>query len=211
MVNILSKAFLAALLGFLSAELGHTKPQNKPPIHNPQKNQWIKLQHCEIDTALAFDGDSFTLTHKNKKISIRLYFVDAPETKNDSRFPNRIKEQASHFYLPSQRVQEIGEAAKRFTESLLKRQYFTVYTLQEDARGTSKSPRIYAFVETSQGDLAELLTKNGLCIVKGFRKRPPFWGGSEYQYQLYLETLAQKARQEKKGGWANTNYSPKKP
>ncbi len=99
----------------------------------------------------------------------RLYFVDAPET--DASFPERVAEQAAYFKLSIPQTLQLGEYAKKFVEEKL-RQPFTVRTCLQGALGRSSQERFYAFVETKDGDLAELLVANGLARVHGSGAAP---------------------------------------
>ncbi|MDD4736082.1 MAG: helix-hairpin-helix domain-containing protein [Kiritimatiellae bacterium] len=124
--------------------------------------QWIPNE--------ANDGDSFSVQlDKQRKVRVRLYFVDCPETsaswESDVR---RIREQRRYFGLSDeQTLIEIGKEAAEFTRERLQKP-FTVYTAFASALGRSAEGRIYAFVQTSDGDdLATLLVRQGLARAYG--------------------------------------------
>ncbi len=143
------------------------------------------------------DGDSFHVRALGKEYIFRLYFADAPET--ELSFPQRVGEQAKYFRLTNGQTLELGRNAKRFVEEKLS-QPFTVRTCLQDALGRSKRERFYAFVETSEGDLAELLVANGLARVHGSAATPVGLSAPEREWEK-LRRLEMEARQEKVGGW----------
>jgi DNA uptake protein ComE-like DNA-binding protein len=127
----------------------------------------------------------------------RLYFVDAPET--DEMIPRRLVEQAEYFAITVPQAIEVGRAAKEFTRRKLS-EPFTVFTHMSDAMGRSRIERFYAFVQTKEGDLGELLVRNGLARNYGFKATPP--GSSNSRIELErLQQFENQARQEKVGAW----------
>ena len=61
--------------------------------------------------------------------------------------------------------------------------------------------RYFAFVQTSEGkDLAELLVRNGLAILRGDRAATPYGRGSLSQVRR-LRELERLAQRERLGGW----------
>ncbi len=69
-----------------------------------------------------------------------------------------------------------------------------------DAMGRSKIERVYAFVQTKEGDLGEQLVRNGLALVHGAKAIPPGFSSSGAELQK-LQQFEDEARQEKIGGW----------
>lgn len=192
---------LAFLLGPLLASTPvHGASSHKDLPWQAENTQWILLRNCSLDDSHPQDGDSFTAVYQGKRLSVRLYFVDAPETTNDKRYPDRIAEQAKDFGISPIDNQALGNIAQNFTKKILQRP-FQLHTQGTNALGTGKYPRVYAFVKTPEGDLGELLLKNGLARVKGYKKTPPHWIGTETEYQSHLERLVQKAQNQKKGIW----------
>lgn len=170
-------------------------------LHAATQPNWEKLEGCTLGDTKWADGDSFHIKHEGKDMIIRLYFVDTPEESADTRFPDRIAEQAAYFGVSSPEVLKVGDAAKVFTAKILSAAPFTVYVCGQDARGASSQPRIYGIVETPQGNLAELLVKNGLARIYGKKITMPD-GMDSRQYVEKLGTLEQEAKQKKAGGWA---------
>jgi endonuclease YncB( thermonuclease family) len=191
-------------------------PQNSLHGDNALKNLpwqkentgWILLRNCTLDNSHYQDGDSFTVIYQGKRLSVRLYFVDAPEGSGDRRNPERGAEQARDFGISPVENETLGNIAQKFTGKLLEKP-FQLHTQGTNALGTGKFPRVYAFVRTVEGDLGELLLRNGLGRVKGYQKKPPHWQGTETEYQKYLEGLVQKAQQQKKGIWRQKTQSKK--
>src|SRR5207249_7465863 len=94
---------------------------------------------------------------------------------------------------------ETGRAATEFTREKLS-EPFIVFTHMSDAMGQSRIERVYAFVETKEGDLGEQLVRNGLARVFGFKAAPPGLKNSRLEVEK-LQQLEDAARQERIGGW----------
>jgi competence protein ComEA len=159
---------------------------------------WITLENCRLVPNPANDGDSFHVRVNDKEYICRLYLVDAPET--DAVSPARLIEQAKYFGISVPQVIELGEAAKLFVRQKLA-EPFTVFTRMANAMGRSNIERIYAFVQTKEGDLGEQLVANGLARIYGRRVAPP--GSSSYSAALQkLQEIEDQAKRQKLGGWA---------
>ena len=161
------------------------------------RQPWVVLKDCRLVSNESADADSFHVKAGGKEYIFRLYFVDAPET--DTEFPSRVDEQAKYFGLTEAQTIQLGKYAKRFTREKLNRP-FTVRTCMQDAMGRSRMDRYYAFVETEEGDLAELLVTNGLARLHGSTATPTGLSSPERMWEK-LQRLEQRARQEKVGGW----------
>ena len=170
-------------------------------LHAASEPKWEKLEGCTLGDTKWADGDSFHIKNDGKDSIIRLYFVDTPEETSDQRFPDRIAVQATYFGISSPEVLKVGDNAKDFTAKILSAAPFTVYVCGQDARGASSQPRTYGIVETPQGNLAELLVKNGLARIYGKKITMPN-GMDSRQYEAKLQKLEQEAKQKKAGGWA---------
>ena len=123
--------------------------------------------------------------------------MDAPET--EATNPARLIEQAQYFEITVPQAIEVGETAKAFTREKLA-EPFTVFTRGSDAMGRSKIERVYAFVQTKEGDLGEQLVRNGLARIHGTKVIAPGFSSSEPKRQK-LQQLEDDAKQEKIGGW----------
>lgn len=167
-----------------------------PPLAGARE-PWIVLQDCHYAPNDSNDGDSFHVLAGGKEYIFRLYFVDAPET--DESFPERVNEQAKYFGLTSPQTTQLGEIADKFTKEELSRG-FTVRTCLQDALGRSKKERFYAFIETSDGDLSELLVANGMARVHGSGAAPVGLNSPDREWRK-LQRLEAEAKQQKVGGW----------
>ncbi len=158
---------------------------------------WVTYQNCRLLPNPANDGDSFHVRAGGKEYIFRLYFVDTPET--DASLPERVAEQAKYFRVSVPQTLQIGAEAERFTREKLSRP-FTVETCKEDARGRSRLPRYFAFVEMGSEDLAETLVRNGLARVYGAPGHPPDRAAPATEKRK-LEQLERNAKSQKLGGW----------
>jgi len=158
---------------------------------------WHVFKGCRLLTNQANDADSVHVSAGGKEYLFRLYFADAAET--DASVPARVKEQARYFGITPQQTMLLGNLAKRFTREKLARP-FTVRTCLQDAMGRSRMQRFYAFIETADGDLAELLIANGLARVYGSAATPVGLSSPEREWQK-LKRLEREAEVQKVGGW----------
>jgi endonuclease YncB( thermonuclease family) len=158
---------------------------------------WIVLENCRFISNPADDGDSFHVSAGAKEYIFRLYLVDAPET--DEMTPGRLIQQAKYFGITVPQAIEVGRTAKEFTREKLS-EPFTVFTHMSDAMGQSRIERLYAFVETKEGDLGEQLVRNGLARVFGFKAAAPGLRSARVEMEK-LQQLENQAREEKIGGW----------
>ena len=161
------------------------------------REPWVVLKDCRLLRSESLDADSFHVKAAGKEYIFRLYFVDAPET--DMSIAERVQEQAQYFGLTADQTITLGEYAKRFTKEKLAHP-FTVRTCMQDAMGRSKMDRYYAFVETSDGDLAELLVANGLARLHGAEAQPAGLRSPERAWEK-LKRLEREAKQLKVGAW----------
>lgn len=168
------------------------------PVSVAAEKKWTVLENCQLVPHASNDGDSFHVRADGKDYVLRLYFVDAVET--EASDPARLIDQAKHFGVEVPQVIQIGENAKKFVENQLAKP-FTVQTRMANALGRSKMERFYAFVKTKDGDLGELLVRNGLARVLGRSSKTPegVAGAAEKQR---LEELESEAKQKRLGGWA---------
>lgn len=162
------------------------------------RQPWLELKNCRLAENESNDADSFHVKAEGKSYIFRLYLVDAPETAN-SGFPGRVEEQAAYFRITVAQTEKLGDLAKKFTSEKLA-QPFTVRTRKQEGLGRSKKPRYYAFIQTIEGDLGELLVANGLARVHGTSAGED---GLESPARLQgkLERLEREAKQQKVGAW----------
>jgi len=159
--------------------------------------QWVTYKDCRYLPNAANDGDSFHVRAAGREYIFRLYYVDAPET--DMSVPDRVAEQAKYFHATIQDALQIGLEAERFTRKKLSRP-FTIRTRKQDARGRSRRPRYFAFVQTDTGDLGEQLIANGLARAYGAASGLPGMSTPEGEWRK-LKQLEHKAKKQKIGGW----------
>ncbi len=159
--------------------------------------EWETFKDCRYLPNAANDGDSFHVRASGKEYIFRLYFVDTPET--DTSIAERVAEQAKYFRVNTAETLQIGHEAERFTRQKLS-QPFTVRTCLQDARGRSRLPRYFAFVQTDSADLGESLVANGLARVYGAASDPPEMDKADVEWGK-LQEYERKAKQQSIGGW----------
>ncbi len=158
---------------------------------------WVTFKNCRYLPNAANDGDSFHVRAGGKQYIFRLYFVDTPET--DTSIAERVAEQAKYFHVNTAETLQIGHEAERFTRQKLSHP-FTVRTCLQDARGRSRLPRYFAFVQTDSADLGESLVANGLARVYGAASDPPEMDKAAVEWGK-LQEYERKAKQQSIGGW----------
>lgn len=176
---------------------GQTQSGSRPSP-TPPSGEWQQLNGCTLADDRSNDGDSFDVMHQGARYTIRLYFADSPEKYRSHLNAARLAEQGRYFGgLSEAETVKAGEAARDFTLPRLGKAPFTLLTRWEKVFG---GPRVYAFVTVAEGDLAELLVREGLARI--FTKGADRPGGGSIRDQkekLYaLERAAKKAR---RGAW----------
>lgn len=161
---------------------------------------WVTLKDGHYLPNPANDGDSFHIRAGGKEYIFRLYFVDAPET--ETSVPERVADQAKYFGLTVPQTLRLGKEAQKFSRERLAHP-FVVRTCMEDARGRSRLPRYFAFIQTQSDDLAEELIVNGLARIYGAASTPSGMDCAAAEWQKLAE-LESKAKEEKVGGWGAT-------
>ncbi len=159
--------------------------------------EWKTFKDCRYLPNAANDGDSFHVRAGGKEYIFRLYFVDTPET--ETSIAERVAEQAKYFHVNIAETLQIGHEAERFTRQKLSKP-FTVRTCLQDARGRSRLPRYFAFVQTDSADLGESLVANGLARVYGAASDPPEMDKAAVEWGK-LQEYERKAKQQSIGGW----------
>lgn len=165
-----------------------------------ERKQWVTLSDCRYVDAEYNDGDSFRVRCGIKEFNLRLYFVDAPETR--MRYGDRVLEQSKHFGVTLDEALRAGDRAKDRVQELL-RGPFSVQTREATAGGSGKEPRYYAVVEVSGKRLAEVLVAEGLARTKGIFPNLPS-GEKGKAYKARLEALEDEAHHERLGVWASS-------
>ena len=122
------------------------------------------------------DGDSFRVRAGDRKLHLRLYFVDCPETDFGSAAElERIRDQQHHFGLEDPHdVVRFGERAADFVAEALA-EPFSVHTAYAWAPGRSATGRYYAFVDAIEAEKKSFrfLAKNSSARTRSisFQKR----------------------------------------
>jgi endonuclease YncB( thermonuclease family) len=148
------------------------------------------------------DGDSFRVKIGDRELTVRLYFVDTPETSvTHSTDARRIRSQKRYFGLSSARTTILyGKQATKFASKQLARP-FTLYTSFATAMGRSRGGRYYGFIETADGkDFGELLVSSGLARAYGVSHSGPH-GESGKEVAEKLHDLESMAMLQRKGIW----------
>ncbi|HEV8675533.1 MAG TPA: thermonuclease family protein [Methylomirabilota bacterium] len=170
------------------------------PSRAAERRQWVTLTNCQYVTSKDNDGDSFRVRCATNEFSLRLYFVDAPET--NLRYPERTREQSEYFGVTLDETMKAGVKARDEVQEVL-REPFVVRTRWAGAAGRGKETRYYALVEVGGKSLAEVLVSQGLARTKGVSLKLPT-GEKAKAYVERLEALERKARQKRLGIWASS-------
>jgi endonuclease YncB( thermonuclease family) len=180
---------ILSLLVFLSCTTGEAAAG--------ASKEWVKLENCTLIPNESNDGDSFHVRSGDTEYLIRLYLVDAPEI--ESVGAGRLVEQATYFGVSVPDVIEVGRKAKQCADEKLSKP-FTVFTRMAGGLGRSHIQRFLGFVQTTDGDLGELLVFNGLARIHGTHGAPPGVTSSAEEITK-LQGLEQNAKDARRGGW----------
>jgi endonuclease YncB( thermonuclease family) len=168
-----------------------------------KQGKYFVLRDCTYVADKKYnDGDSFKIKTKDGRVvEIRMYFVDAAESKDKpyDDYRRRVADQGKDFGgLSYQETIALGRKAKEFADSRLKDARLTIYTSWEEVYD---SGRYYAFAEFGDNEWwHETLVKKGLARIhtKG-EELPDGTRSSTHKKALYQMEKA--ARQAKAGAW----------
>jgi len=165
-----------------------------------------KFTNVRLVDGAYHDGDSFRVKFDDREITIRLYFVDCPETSvSHNTDARRVRSQKRYFALSSARETILyGRKASEFAARQLKKP-FTLYTSFAAAMGRSRGGRYYGFVETAGGeDLAHLLVANGYARAYGVSREDPH-GVNHNEVSSRLKDLESTAMLGRRGIWKSAD------
>jgi endonuclease YncB( thermonuclease family) len=162
---------------------------------------WQSLENCRYVERDGNDGDSFGVQCGRSKFILRLYFVDAPETRADFG-TDRVREQMKYFGVAFEDLLGAGHRANEYSRNALGGP-FTVQTKKSSAPGRSKEQRLYGLVQIGGRWLHEALLAEGLARVKGVTTALPD-GTPSRNYLGRLRALESQARAERRGLWARS-------
>jgi endonuclease YncB( thermonuclease family) len=163
--------------------------------------QWQALENCRYVERDGNDGDSFGVQCGRSKFILRLYFVDAPETRADFG-TDRVREQMTYFGVTLEEVLGAGHRANELSRNALGGP-FVVQTKKSSAPGRSKQQRLYGLVQIGGRWLHEALLAEGLARVKGVTTALPD-GTPSKAYMGRLRALENQAHAERRGVWARS-------
>lgn len=173
---------------------------NALPAQQRESGVWQILHGCQLVDAADNQGDRFKVKHANETFSIRLYFVDSPES--DHSDLDRVRDQARYFSLPETDIISAGKVAKKLSERFLSGS-FTVITQWQDARA-SKAPGYFALIEKEGRLLSAALVQHGAARLYGMPTQTRWPGG--IAPRAYLNQLKQHERSAQRsaaGIWAH--------
>ena len=173
--------------------------------HAAKSRSWVTLTNCQYVATKAGDGDSFRVRDGTNEFSLRLYYVDAPES--TLTYPERVRQQAEHYGITLDDSLKAGAKARDRVRELL-REPFLVRTRWATAAGRGRETRYYGIVEVGGKSLAEVLVSEGLAQTKGVAPNLPS-GEKATAYRKRLEDLEGAARQKRVGAWGSAP-EPKK-
>ena len=173
---------------------------------SPTLDSWEILENCRLVESPINDGDSFKLMHGDNVFTIRLYYVDCPETYDTYR--DRLQDQAGYFSISEAEVITFGKTAKAYTEKFLDGE-FTVITRWEATLGSeSENMRYFGIVLKKNRLLSTELVSDGLARIYGMPAKGSWPGG--VTPEVYLRQLKQSertAQQAGKGIWYHAQKS----
>jgi endonuclease YncB( thermonuclease family) len=162
-------------------------------------DEWEVLEDVELIENHNNDGDSFRVRWQDTEFTVRIYFVDAPETNLGYR--DRVQEQAEYFGITLEQAVEAGNMASEFVLTKLREKGFTITTRWQHVFSGYYPDRIYGFVTVCGRDLGELLVENGLGRIHGQR----VWGLTE-PIRKRLAEIEEEAKAEGRGAWGDARH-----
>ncbi len=173
----------------------------------PVSAEMQALERCVLVEAAGNDGDSVRVRAADgREFTLRLYYVDCPETSADSETDaRRVRAQTAYFGLPSHAdTLAFGRKATDYVREKLSKP-FTVHTAFASAPGRSKGGRVYGFVQAPDGtDLGEALVAAGLARAFGVRRATPD-GRHRDEATEHLRDLELSAALGRKGIWGRSD------
>src|SRR3989442_6133971 len=109
-----------------------------------ETRQWVTLTNCQFVASKSNDGDSFRVRSGTNEFTLRLYYVDAPET--TLTYPERVPQQSEHYAITLDETLKAGAKAREKVKELL-RESFIVRTRRANAAGRGGQTRYYGIVE----------------------------------------------------------------
>ena len=156
--------------------------------------RWDTMKGCRLTDVPFTDGDALNVKWEREEFVFRLHHVDTPDA--DERFPNRNTVHTRYFGITPAQASEVGRDAVKFIRKTLPRE-FMARAVAQTSVGASNQPIRYGTITTADGrDLAELLVRNGLAMVRGFNVAEE--GADKIQK---LKELEVEAKAEKRGAW----------
>jgi endonuclease YncB( thermonuclease family) len=167
-----------------------------------KQGKFFVLRDCKYIAAKYNDGDSFKIkTRDGRVVEIRMYFVDAAESRDKPYADHRarVTKQGNYFGgLDYKTTLKLGQKAKEFAGSRLQGKNLTVYTAWEEVYD---SGRYYSYVDVEgQGFWHETLIKEGLARIYTKGEETPD-GTSRKKRENQLRSLEASARKAKRGAW----------
>jgi endonuclease YncB( thermonuclease family) len=188
----------ALALAHAAAGLAAEGTTHKRKAH---EKKWQTLDNCRYVERDGNDGDSFGVQCASRKFIVRLYFVDAPETRTGLN-AERAREQMKYFGVAFEDILGAGHRANELARNVLGGP-FLVFTKRASAPGSSREPRFYCLVKVGGRWLHETLVAEGLARVRGTTTALP--DGTPSKAHLgSLRALENQARAERRGVWARS-------
>lgn len=207
------RIWLGVTIGGILISTGFAAPEIPAGGELNEKTGLTSFVGCELLPVEWADGDSFRAKFPDgSERTLRLYGADCIEWHvTDDSDATRLRAQRRYFGLTGpveesiRTAKQFGEAAAKRTQELLSKP-FKVYTAFADGRGDERFQRVYAFVQTADGeDLSSVLVREGLARAYGVNRRTP-WSASGDEYQNGLRDLELTAASNRRGVWKETNW-----
>ena len=167
-----------------------------------RQGKFFVLRDCEYIADKYNDGDSFKIkTRDGRVVEIRMYFVDAAESRDKPYADHRarVAKQGNYFGgLNYKTTLKLGQIAKDLAKANLQGKNLTVYTAWEEVYD---SGRYFAYVDVDdQGFWHETLVKEGLARIYTKGEETPD-GTSRKKREGQLRSLEASAKRSKRGAW----------
>ena len=177
------------------------KPVGSSKTRTKHPDGYVEWTGATFSESIPSMGDRFGVRHDGRIHRLRLYAVTCPPGSTRVARKEELSGARDHFGVSPKDLARAGRQATQFTETILKQQSFSVFTM--GAKSTDGFT--YAWIVVDGGALlSALLVENGLAIIDGEDGALPevvSSGVDAAAFDGWLRVREDEARDRKEGVW----------